>query len=249
MAESRIKDENYYNIQGFMINRLGLKGVQLSVYAIIYGFSQDGETEFTGSLQYLCDFTGGTSKPTIIKALKELVECGYLLRREEVINGVQFNRYKANLPLLKNLYHPMQETLSGAVKKVNGGSKKSLPNNNINNASDSIGENKVKYPANIISLLRDYSKGNAEVVELLLAWLDVRKAKRAAITTKAIELNLRKLDRLASESNMTVIAYLQEIICRGWQAFYPINYGGGKTVGANGIAVGSATNDLEEVFR
>ena len=79
MAESRIKDENYYVIQGFMINLLGLKGVALSVYAIIYGFTQDGESEFTGSLQYLCDFTGGTSKPTIIKALKELVEKQYII--------------------------------------------------------------------------------------------------------------------------------------------------------------------------
>jgi hypothetical protein len=87
MAESRIKDENYFQVSGFMVNRLGLKGVALNVYAIIYGFSQDGETEFTGSLQYLCDFCGGVSKPTIINALKELVKKDYILKREEIING------------------------------------------------------------------------------------------------------------------------------------------------------------------
>lgn len=137
MAESRVKDENYYQIQGWMINRLGLKGITLSVYAIIYGFSQDGENEFTGSLQYLCDFTGGTSKPTIIKALKELVENDLLLRREEVINGVQFNRYKANLPLLKNFNGGSKEILTGEVKNLNGGSKETLPNNTNNNLSKS----------------------------------------------------------------------------------------------------------------
>lgn len=135
MAESRIKDENFYQIQGFMINRLGLKGVPLSVYAIIYGFSQDGENEYTGSLQYLCDFCGGVSKPTIISALKSLVEKEYLIRREEIINGVQFNRYKANLPLLKNLYYPDKEILTGAVKNFNGGGKETLPNNKSNNIS------------------------------------------------------------------------------------------------------------------
>lgn len=129
MAESRIKDENYYQIQGWMINRLGLKGIPLSVYAIIYGFSQDGENEYTGSLQYLCDFTGGTSKPTIIKALKELVESGYIIRREEFINSVQFNRYKVNLPLLKKFNGGSKEILTDAVKDFNGGSKKTLPNN------------------------------------------------------------------------------------------------------------------------
>jgi hypothetical protein len=142
MAESKLKDENYYIVQGFMINRLGLKGIALNVYAIIYGFSQDGETEYTGSLQYLCDFTGGTSKPTMIKALKELVEKGYIIRREEFINGVQFNRYKANLPLLKKLNGDSKEnltggkeTLLGGLNNLNGGGKEILPNNkdNINN--------------------------------------------------------------------------------------------------------------------
>lgn len=129
MAESRIKDENYYQISGFMIKRLGLKGVPLSVYAIIYGFTQDGETEFKGSLQYLCDFCGGVSKPTIIKALKDLTQSGYILRREEFVNGVQFNRYKANLPLLKNLYYGIKENTAEVVKNFEQGSKETLPNN------------------------------------------------------------------------------------------------------------------------
>ena len=114
MTESKIKDENFYQICGFMINRLGLKGVPLNVYAIIYGFSQDGESEYSGGLQYLCDFCGGVSKPTIINALKTLTESGFILRREENINNICFPRYRVNLPLLKNL---------------NGGSKEILPNN------------------------------------------------------------------------------------------------------------------------
>ena len=252
MAESRIKDENYYQIQGFMINRLGLKGVSLSVYAIIYGFTQDGENEFTGSLQYLCDFCGGVSKPTIIKALKELVESGYLLRREEIINGVQFNRYRTNLPLLKNLYYGSKENLTEAVKDFNGGSKENLPNNKSYNKSNTDKESKKDSPASFDSLIEEYAKGNAEVAELLGEWLKVRKAKRAAMTNRAIELNLQKLDRLAQESKMSVADYLKEVICRGWQAFYPINNfasnNNGKTYGANGIAVNNAPSDLDGLF-
>lgn len=135
MAESKVKDENYYQIQGWMINRLKLKGVPLNVYAIIYGFSQDGESEFTGSLQYLCDFCGGVSKPTIISALKTLVESEYILRREDNINGVRFNRYKVNLPLFKKLYWGSKEISSDEVKNFNGGSKETLPNNKNNNKS------------------------------------------------------------------------------------------------------------------
>ena len=143
MAESKLKDENYYQIQGWMINRLGLKGITLSVYAVIYGFSQDGEGEYTGSLQYLCDFTGGTSKPTIIKALKELVEKQYILRREENINSVRFIKYRVNLPLLKIFNGGSKETLPEVVKNFNGGSKETLPNNkeynkSFNNEIDNI---------------------------------------------------------------------------------------------------------------
>lgn len=121
--KTQIKDENYYTIHGWMINRLGLKGIQLSLYAIIYGFSQDGENEYRGRTQYLCDFTGGTSKPTVLKALQELVDKGYLQKRDEVINGVRFVRYKAVRP-------PDGETgkeILPPVKKFNGGGKESLP--------------------------------------------------------------------------------------------------------------------------
>lgn len=61
-----------------------------------------------------------------------------------------------------------------------------------------------------------------ETLYLLGEWLKVRKAKRAALTDSAIQLNLEKLNRLARESNLSVNDYLKEVICRGWQAFYPI---------------------------
>ena len=38
-----------------------------------------------------------------------------------------------------------------------------------------------------------------------------------------MQKNRNKLDRLAMESRMSVSEYLREVICRGWQAFYPIN--------------------------
>lgn len=128
----KIKDENYYVIHGWMLNQLNLKGVQLQIYAIVYGFSQCEDVEFTGSLSYLCEFTG-TSKPTVIKALNDLQEKGLISKREEKINGVQFNRYSITLPLVKNFNRGSKETLMGLSKNFNGGSKETLPNNIYNN--------------------------------------------------------------------------------------------------------------------
>ena len=124
---SRIKDENYYQISGWMLNKLNLKGTALNVYAIVYGFSQDGESEFIGGRQYICDFTGAT-KPTIDKALDELVEKGFILRQTEIINNVRFNKYKANLDILKN-FTSSKETLPPVKEFLLVGNKETLPNN------------------------------------------------------------------------------------------------------------------------
>ena len=75
-----------------MINKLHLKGTKLILYAIIYGFTQDGASEFTGSIQYLADFTG-VSYESVRTNLKELTEQGLLIK----IQGEAgfSNRYKA----------------------------------------------------------------------------------------------------------------------------------------------------------
>lgn len=126
---SKIKDENYYQISGWMLNRLGLKGVELQVFAIIYGFSQDGESKFTGSINYLCDWTG-VSRPTIIKALKELTDKEFLIKETEVVTGVTFNHYRANIPYVTNF--------TGSKETLLGGSKETLHYNNTTDNNTNI---------------------------------------------------------------------------------------------------------------
>ncbi|KKM94682.1 hypothetical protein LCGC14_1195780, partial [marine sediment metagenome] len=61
-----MKDLNYYIVHGWMLNELHLKGNDLLTFAIIYGFSQDGESQFSGSLRYL-QKSLGVSEPTVLK--------------------------------------------------------------------------------------------------------------------------------------------------------------------------------------
>ena len=67
--KSKVINQNYIVIQGFMVNELNLKGNSLIIYAIIYGFSQSENQRYTGSLQYLADWTN-SSKQGVIKTLK-----------------------------------------------------------------------------------------------------------------------------------------------------------------------------------
>ena len=93
-----IKDENFVNIQGWMCSKLHLKGNSLLVYAIIYGFSQDGNSSFHGSLSYLEEWTNST-RQSIINVLKDLVDSGLIIKTISTPN----NQYKVNLVYIEEL--------------------------------------------------------------------------------------------------------------------------------------------------
>ena len=68
----KVREDNYFAVQGWMVTELKLKGNALMLYAIIYGFSQTTNTAFTGSVDYLCEWLGGVSRPTVINTLRVL---------------------------------------------------------------------------------------------------------------------------------------------------------------------------------
>lgn len=74
----KVREDNYFAVQGWMVTELKLKGNALMLYAIIYGFSQTTNTAFTGSVDYLCEWLGGVSRPTVINTLDNLVKQGLL---------------------------------------------------------------------------------------------------------------------------------------------------------------------------
>lgn len=119
-----MRNENYITIQGWMRNVLNLKGNELMVYALIYGFSQDGETEFVGSAGYIAEWIGAT-KRTVFNTLDALVSKKLLEKTEKYNNGVKTCMYKIS-PVMK-IFH------GGDEKFSLGGSEKTSPNNLDNN--------------------------------------------------------------------------------------------------------------------
>lgn len=90
-----IRDDNFYVVQTWMTTRLELKGLEKEVFAIIYGFSQDGEHDFHGSLNYLSQLTGYT-KNRICTALAALTELHYIEKTSEIIKHIKKCSYKVN---------------------------------------------------------------------------------------------------------------------------------------------------------
>ena len=130
MGESRINDTNYYQVSGWMITRLHLKGVDLKLYAIIYGFTQDGKSCFDGSLAYLQDFTN-TSKSTVMRALQRLVDSGLLRKKERLVDGQKFVTYKVDLREAERLQGGGVKMTPGVVSKCNGGGVKMTPGGGV----------------------------------------------------------------------------------------------------------------------
>lgn len=89
MGKSRIKNENFYTVLGWMLNTLELKGNELIVFAIIYSFSQDGESEFTGSLSYIQVFTNIKAQNTVMTMHKSLTDKNLITKREFIKDNVR----------------------------------------------------------------------------------------------------------------------------------------------------------------
>ena len=88
-----VKDGTYVNIQSFMVNELHLSGNALIIYAVIYGFSQDGDSWFTGSRSYLAAWCQA-SKSTVSRNLETLCSDGLIERRERTESGVLLVDYR-----------------------------------------------------------------------------------------------------------------------------------------------------------
>ena len=112
-----MKRENYITIQGWMILDLKLKGNDLIIFALIYGFSQDGESSFNGSFDYIAKSTNLTRR-SCINVIEKLIK-KKLVKKIQKKNG---NSYQ----VVKNFHHASEKISPVASEKIS-------PNTNIDN--------------------------------------------------------------------------------------------------------------------
>lgn len=112
-----MKSTNYITICGWMVNEEKLNGNELLCYALIYGFTQDGNW-CECSHQYIADWLS-VSKRTVITIIDSLVGNGKIEKEVEEKHGVKFCKYRA--------------ITSPEVKKLHGGGEESSHDNNSDN--------------------------------------------------------------------------------------------------------------------
>lgn len=89
------KRNDYIVIQEPMISTLGLSGVSLLVFAVIHGFTKDGEQRYRAFPEDLMKWTGASER-SVKAVLKTLLDRGYINRSKVVYRGKSTFEYWTN---------------------------------------------------------------------------------------------------------------------------------------------------------
>lgn len=92
-----MRKDGYVVVQPWMVTDYNLNGNKLLIYALIWGFSQDNQSCFYGSVSYIVDYFK-LSKRTVLNLLGELEKDGLIRKWSETVNGRPTNRYAALRP-------------------------------------------------------------------------------------------------------------------------------------------------------
>ena len=129
-----VRSSNYVTILSPMITVLKLKGNELLIFALIHGFSQDGQSTFKGSLQYLIEWTG-LDKTTIIRLLKQLVEKRVIKKIEYEENKIKRCEYVSNYWEILEDSTRLQNATTPRLQNAT-----EYNNNNNNNNNNAVSE-------------------------------------------------------------------------------------------------------------
>lgn len=86
-----IPAHNYIHIEYWM-TELGLRPIQVWIYAIIHGFCQDGVSTYKGSQRYFREWTHA-SRSTVIEALNDMKAKNLIVSKEIKIGKSTYNEY------------------------------------------------------------------------------------------------------------------------------------------------------------
>ena len=214
----------YIVIQDWMITDLGLRGNELLTYALIYGFSQDGESEFKGSLKYISEFLG-ISKSTAQRSIEKLVDRGIVEKRVEEISGVKFNRYmaheKADTPIVKTSTGYSQNDHGGIVKMTTNNTNIYNTNNNTSNNTKDKGA-----PARYFE--------DEELNNKFLEFLSMRKKIRKPVRTdRALKALLKKLHELSGGDVGLMKQIIDQSLDKEWLGLFELKTGNDSTKNIN----------------
>lgn len=111
-----MRKDGYVVMQPWMVQDYNLNGNKLLIYALIWGFSQDEQSCFYGSVSYIMDYFR-LSKRAVLNLLAELEKDGLIRKWTEPVNGRPTNRYAALRPAVDALRPAADPAAEDGCKK------------------------------------------------------------------------------------------------------------------------------------
>lgn len=234
--------------QSWMRTELGLKGGELMTYALIWGFSQDGQSCFYGSFSYVMEWVG-CSRRTAIRLLQNLEEKGLIRKWQEDVNGVPHNRYMAvvdndsyatsvhvnrvqndtsdKLALVTKTTETQCQNDTRVVTNWHTSIKPSIKYNNKPRACGCEGD---KHPDTPADVFNNFANGNQVLLKSLMEFDEHRqtiaaKDKKKPWTALAAKKICKSLVRLTKEAGVQdrtgyMIAMLDQSIESSWTGVF-----------------------------
>lgn len=196
-----MKNEGYINIQGWMINELKLKGNELLLYALIYGFSQDGKSQYRGSISYIQNALK-ISNRNVIDNINKLIDKKLI---EKKLNTTG-NLYSANLKVVNKVHGGCEESSQVSCEQ-------SSYNNNLYNNKDNS-----ETSSHVISNSPKKEKLNMESVNKAIEWSVNRRGGKFLLYGKQT-----KAFKIAKEAGISI-----NDLVRKWKEMETSEYWKGK---------------------
>ena len=121
-----IHKNSFIVILPFMVEEYKLKGSELLIFALIHGFSKDGESWYMGSTAYISNWVGLSEKNTL-RALKSLCEKNMLIKHEKFVNN------KAKRCYYKVNYNYNSDLQNSTVADLQNSTQYNIDKYNIDN--------------------------------------------------------------------------------------------------------------------
>ena len=160
MPVKAVKNENFLVIQGWMITELGLKDKELLLYALIYGFTQEENEWFSGSLEYIAQWLQVDRRNVASRYIRPLVEDHLLLKQEITVGNHVYYRYKA----VKPPFEPKEDNLLTLTRRIEEVCKNSMFYKRSGLAGKEAEDNAVKGIVFLQSVAENFGEKNRKKI-------------------------------------------------------------------------------------
>ena len=183
--------------------------------------------------------TAGCGRDKLRRILVELERVGYLAREQRHDPG---GKFAGNVYIIQDEAPPLPEN-PATGKTVNGKTVAGFPGGTVEDITVEDNNNPPKAPSGgkgepkrerakkgskyaldeeAKPILRNYVGDDRELAQTLAVFIEIREAKKAVNSARAISMLLRELDKLSQGRREDKLLILQQSITNSWKGVFPL---------------------------